>query len=172
MTTSTKRVCQTLFLVLSICATGLYAQVQATNGSIQGDITDPSGGLVPGAAVEADEVDTAAVHRAVTDDSGHFEFPSLLPGPYIVKISKTGFATTIQQNLILTVGRTISHKMELQVASDTESVIVTSTPSVDVVTTSSTTNLGELAVASTPVLGRKFEDSADADPGCEHFPGA
>jgi hypothetical protein len=155
-------------LVILMFVIGLvtsHAQVQATNGSIQGDVTDSGGAVIPGAAVEADEVDTAAIHQAVTDDSGHFEFPSLQPGRYIVKISKTGFATTVQQNLTLAVGRTASLKLTLQVAGATESVIVTSTPSVDVVTTSSTSNLGELTIATTPVLGRKFEDLLTLTPG-------
>jgi hypothetical protein len=141
------------------------AQVQSTNGSIQGDVTDAAGAAVQGAAVEADEIDTAAIHQAVTDQAGHFEFPSLQPGRYIVKISKTGFATTIQENLTLTVGRTTTLKLALQVAGANESVIVTSTPLVDLVSDSSTTTLNEQTIASTPVLGRKFEDLLTMTPG-------
>ena len=48
-------------------APSLFAQVQAINGSIQGDVTDSAGAAVPGADVEADAVETAIVHRAVTD---------------------------------------------------------------------------------------------------------
>src|SRR5947209_5083322 len=86
----------------------LNAQVQATNGSIQGDVTDSAGAAVAGADVEADAVDTGTENKTVTDGSGHFGFPSLKPGRYQVKVSKTGFATTIQQNLTLTVGLTAS----------------------------------------------------------------
>jgi hypothetical protein len=153
----------TMFLVVGLLTT--HAQVQATNGSIQGDLVDAGGAAIPAAAVEADELDTGTTHRVEADESGHFEFPSLQPGRYVVKISKTGFATTIQENLNLTVGRTISLKLTLQVAGATESVVVTSTPSVDVVTTSSTSNLGELTIATTPVLGRKFEDLLTLTPG-------
>jgi carboxypeptidase family protein len=157
----------TLLTILILLA-GLitsHAQVQATNGSIQGDVTDTAGAAVPGASVEANEIDTAAVRQALTDQAGHFEFPSLQPGRYVVKISKTGFATTIQQNLTLTVGRTLSLKLALQVAGTTESVIVTSTPLVDAVTASSTTTLAEQTIATTPVLGRKFEDLLTLTPG-------
>jgi hypothetical protein len=156
-----------LFVVL-IFGIGLYtshSQVQATNGSIQGDVTDSGGAVVPGAAVEADELDTATIHKAITDGSGHFGFPSLQPGRYDLKVSKTGFATTIQQNLALTVGLTASLRLTLKIAGTTESVVVTSAPQVDIVTDSSTATLDEQTIATTPVLGRKFEDLLTLTPG-------
>src|ERR1700692_3583527 len=113
MTILARRISLFVILMCGIGSTALGAQVQAINGSIQGDVTDSRGALVPGADVEADELDTAIVHKAVTDESGHFEFLSLQPGRYVVKISKTGFATTIQENLNLTVGRTVSLHMTL-----------------------------------------------------------
>jgi hypothetical protein len=165
MTTIVRKLSLLVILLFGIGAAALYAQVGATSGSIQGDVTDVRGAVIPDAAVEADEVDTDTIHRAVTDGSGHFEFPSLQPGRYVVKISKAGFATTIQENLNLTVGRTTSLKLALQVAGTAESIIVSSAPLVDVVTTSSTTTLGETTIATTPVLGRKFEDLLTLTPG-------
>jgi hypothetical protein len=152
-------------LIFGIGSAPLCAQVQAINGSIQGDVTDKGGGQIPDAAVEAEEIDTQTPHREVTDGTGHFAFPSLLPGRYVVKISKPGFATTIQENLSLTVGRTLSLKLTLQVAGANVSVIVTSAPLVDIVTTSSTSTLNEQTIATTPVLGRKFEDLLTLTPG-------
>jgi Carboxypeptidase regulatory-like domain/TonB-dependent Receptor Plug Domain len=156
-----------LFVVLTI-GIGLsssLAQVQATNGSIQGDVTDSGGAVVPGVAVEADELDTDTSHKTMTDGYGHFGFPSLQPGRYDVKVSKAGFATTIQQDLTLTIGLTASLKLTLKVAGTTESVVVTSAPQVDIVTDSSTATLNETAIATTPVLGRKFEDLLTLTPG-------
>src|ERR1700704_4133318 len=153
MTILARRIFLLVILICGIGSTALCAQVQAINGSIQGDVTDSRGALVPGADVEADELDTAIVHKTVTDGSGHFEFLSLQPGRYVVKISKPGFATTIQENLNLTVGRTVSLKLTLQVAGASESIVVNSAPMVDMVSTSPNTTLGEQTVANTPVLG-------------------
>src|SRR5664279_4227177 len=152
-------------LVFGTMSLTISAQVQAINGSIQGDVTDAAGAVVADAAVEANAVDTGTIHRAVTDGSGHFEFLSLQPGRYVVKISKAGFATTIQENLTVTVGRTTSLRLALQVQGTSESIVVTSTPQVDVVTTSSTSDLSETTIATTPVLGRKFEDFLTLTPG-------
>ncbi len=165
MTSFLRRLPLFALVALLLCSFGLNAQVQAINGSIQGDVSDKGGAVIAGATVESDELDTGTVHKAVTDESGHFEFPSLQPGRYVVKISKSGFATTIQENLTLTVGHTMTLKLTLQVQGTSESVIVTSTPLVDVVTTSSTSDLGEAAIATTPVLGRKFEDLLTLTPG-------
>ena len=159
-----RRIAYSLALLLSLPSV-LRAQVQATNGSIQGEVMDGKGAIIPGAAVEADEVETGTVHPAVTDGSGHFDFLSLKPGGYVVKVSKSGFATTLQENITLTVGRTQSLKITLQIASGNESITITSAPLVDVVTASSTTTLNDATIATTPVLGRKFEDLLTLTPG-------
>src|SRR6266702_4507609 len=165
MTILARRISLLVILICGIGSTALCAQVQAINGSIQGEVADAHGALVPGADVEADELDTGIVHRAVTDASGHFEFLSLQPGRYVVKISKTGFATTIQENLNLTVGRTVSLKLTLQVKGASESIVVNSAPIVEVTKTESSSTLDEISVANTPVLGRKFEDLLTLTPG-------
>ena len=116
-------------VLFTASAVFLYGQVQAINGRIQGDVTDSAGAAVTGAQVEAQATETGTSRDSVTDKSGHFEFPSLPPGHYTVKITKTGFAPTIQENLILTVGLTTTLKLTLQVAGTTESVVVTDTPS-------------------------------------------
>ena len=85
MTILARRISLFVILMCGIGSTALRAQVQAINGSIQGDVTDSHGALVPGADVEADETDTGIVHRAVTDGSGHFEFLSLKP-PHVRQI--------------------------------------------------------------------------------------
>jgi Carboxypeptidase regulatory-like domain/TonB-dependent Receptor Plug Domain len=165
MTILAKKLALSGFLILGLGWYGCYAQVQATDGSIQGEVTDSGGAVVPGAAVEADATDTDTVHKTVTDGSGHFSFLSIQPGSYIVKVSKPGFATTIQENLNLTVGLTASLKLTLKVAGTNETVVVTSVPQVDVVNDSSTSTLGERTIATTPVLGRKFEDLLTLTPG-------
>ena len=150
-------VCGLLFVFLLLGAPLLTGQVQATNGRIQGDVVDAQGAAVPDAQVEALENDTGISRQSETDKSGHFEFPSLPPGHYTVKITRAGFATTIQQNLTLTVGLTTSLKLILQVAGSTESVVVTDVPLVDISTVSATTTLSDITIATSPVLGRKLD---------------
>ncbi len=149
----------------SLPVTSVYAQVQAQNGSIQGDIADPNGALVPDTRVEAVETATGTPHSVLTDSSGHFDFPSLQPGGYEVTVTKAGFATVVQKNLALTVGRTITLRLTLPVASASDTVVVNAAPLIDETSASSTTTLSEAMIATTPVLGRKFEDLLTLTPG-------
>ena len=165
MTTLSRKLSLFVTLLAGIGCCLLNAQVQSINGSIQGDVIDSAGAVIPGAAVEANAVETGVVNKTDTDSSGHFSFPSLKPGRYEVKVSKAGFATTIQQNLTLTVGLTTTLKLQLKVQGTSESVIVQSVPQVDIVTDSSTATLNEITIATTPVLGRKFEDLLTLTPG-------
>jgi hypothetical protein len=165
MTILFKRLPVLAILMFGVALVGLNAQVQAINGSIQGDVVDAQGAVIPGVAVEANEIDRSTVYRAVTDASGHFEFLSVQPGRYEVRVSKTGFAETVQQNLTLLVGHTISLRLTLQIGATTTSIVVTSEPELDVVTASSTTTLNDQTIATTPVLGRKFEDLLTMTPG-------
>ena len=154
-----------VFLAAALALPPAYAQVQAVNGRIQGDVTDSAGAIVVGADVEANELDTQTISRTTTDGAGHFEFSSLKPGRYVVRISKSGFATTVQENLGLTVGHTTSLNISLQVAGTATEVVVSSAPLIDVTDVSSTSTLGEQTIATTPVLNRKFEDLLTLTPG-------
>lgn len=149
----------------AVLAGAASAQIQTIFGRIQGEVFDPGGAAIPGATVEADEVDTGIVHRSTTGTYGHFEFPSLQPGRYVVKIAKSGFANVTQENLNLTVGLTTTLKLTMPVGGANESVVVSAAPLIDVTTTVASTTLGEATVANTPELNRKFEDLLTLTPG-------
>jgi hypothetical protein len=141
------------------------AQVEITTGSIQGDVSDATGAVMPGASVEVKNIDTNAVRSSTTGDFGHFEFLSLQPGNYELTVRKEGFATVVEKEISLTVGRAISLRIAMRAASTPLTVTVTAEPAVETTTASSTSTLGELTVATTPVLGRKFEDLLTLTPG-------
>lgn len=44
-------------------------------GAVEGTLADPSGAIVPGAAVKLTNVNTSVEFETVTDDSGLFRFP-------------------------------------------------------------------------------------------------
>ncbi len=158
------------FLFVLLLTTIFYikpaiAQVESTTGSIQGDVTDATGAVMPGASVEVRNIDTNAIRSDTTGGDGHFQFLSLQPGNYALTVTKTGFATTVAQGLSLTVGRAISLKLPMTASSAPQTITVTADPAVETTTASSTSTLGELTIATTPVLGRKFEDLLTLTPG-------
>jgi hypothetical protein len=153
-----------LALALGFAATG-WGQSQITSGTVQGDVLDEKGGSVAGATVEAKNLDTNFTQTESTNTDGHFAFLSLAPGRYTLTISKSGFATVLQQNVNLTVGQTITIPVTMKVSAVAQQIVVTDVPVVEVTKTESSSTLNELTVSSTPVLGRKFEDLLTLTPG-------
>src|SRR5229473_545757 len=74
-------------------------------------------------------------------------------------------AGTVQENVNLTVGQTITLPVTMKVSAVAQQIVVTDVPVVEVTKTESSSTLNELTVSSTPVLGRKFEDLLTLTPG-------
>ena len=55
---------------------------QSNNASIDGEITDPSGGVVPGANVTLVSKDTKETSTFVSDANGLYSFRNVVPGTY------------------------------------------------------------------------------------------
>jgi hypothetical protein len=106
-------------------ATPAVAQTQITTGVIQGSVTDTTGANLPGVTVEARNLDTNLGRTDVTDQDGRFVFLQLPPGRYRVTFSLTGFATTVQENVQLTVGQAITLPVTMKVSGVQETVTVT-----------------------------------------------
>jgi hypothetical protein len=68
-------------------AAALFAQ--AGSGTITGTVTDPSGAVVPGAAIVTN-TNTGVAHSLTTNDAGIYMATFLQPDDYTVTASKAG----------------------------------------------------------------------------------
>jgi len=155
-------------ILMTLCllfASGSWGQAQSTTGTVQGDVLDEKGGSVPGASVEAKNLDTNYIRTESTDGDGHFAFLNLAPGRYTLTITKSGFTTIVQQNVNLTIGQVLTIPVSVKVSSVAQQIIVSDVPVVETTATESSSTLAEAAIATTPVLGRKFEDLLTLTPG-------
>ncbi len=150
---------------LLVGVSAVHAQTQITTGVIQGTILDETGAVVPGASVEAKNIDTNLTRSFNTGDDGRFVFLQLPPGPYMVTVSKLGFATLVQENLSLTVGQAITLNLTMKVSQIEERITITAAPTIDTSKTEASSTLNEISVSNTPILGRKFEDLLTLTPG-------
>ena len=148
-----------------LIAPSLFAQTQITTGTIQGTVIDANGAVVPGANVEIKNLGTNFTRTLTTDEEGRFSAPLLQPGNYSVTVAKQGFATTVLESTVLTVGQALTIPFSLKISGVDERVTVTTTPTVDTVKTEVSTTINEQAVSTTPILGRKFEDLLTLTPG-------
>src|SRR6185369_5850366 len=88
--------------VVLVFALGIAIAAQTVTGSISGLITDANGGIVPGATVTIISEKDGGMRRTVTNEEGHFQFSTVQPGPYTIKIEANGFQTLQRTNTILT----------------------------------------------------------------------
>jgi hypothetical protein len=153
-----------LILVL-LLAPAAFSQTQITTGTIEVVASDANGAVIPGANVEIKNLDTNLTRNSSTDDNGRFVSLALPPGNYSVTVSKQGFTTAVLERTVLTVGEAKRIPVTLTVSEVAARVTITDTPVVDTAKTQVSTTINETAVATTPILGRKFEDLLTLTPG-------
>src|SRR5262245_5163149 len=63
-----------------------------TTGALSGTVLDESGGVLPGASVEALHEPTGSRYSAVTGTDGHYSILNVrVGGPYSVSVTMSGF---------------------------------------------------------------------------------
>ena len=110
-------------LIVVLLIQTAHAQ-SGTSSAISGTVLDPSGAVVPGAVVEATDVNTRAKRTVQTDASGHYLFSQVNPGTYQVSISSTGFARSSSEPTPVPVGRNVALNFTLKVSSAAQTVEV------------------------------------------------
>jgi carboxypeptidase family protein len=146
-----------------LVASPLFAQ--STTGSIQGTTVDQSGAAVPGVTVTILNANTQVTRTLVTDAEGSFTAELLPVGPYEVTSEIQGFETK-KTAVQLSVGQTVTLRVDLAVAAVRESVTVSATaPVLEVTRSQVSTTVGSTAIANLPVNGRNFIDFVLLTPG-------
>src|SRR5712692_1717945 len=119
-----RRTFSALVLLLFMLGAPRLAPAQTPAGSIDGVVVDASGAVVPGVTVVVTHEPTGVSHEVVSDGLGQFRAPLLPIGPYTVKAALAGFQPFEQQELQLTIGLTLTLRIELKPANVAESVTV------------------------------------------------
>src|SRR5438552_10793337 len=92
-------------------ATPAFAQ---TTGQIIGTVVDAQGGVLPGVTVSATSPQLQGTRTAITDSTGTFRFPTLPPGTYAVKVSLSGFQDVAQENITVSLDKSVTLNMKMQ----------------------------------------------------------
>lgn len=158
--------CLVLFLISFLSVT---ASAQVLYGTLVGNVTDPSGAVVPNAKVDALNMQTGVTRTTTTDSAGSYRIPDLQEGTYKVSISSQGFSTVVLQNVGLTVNNVKRADAQLTVAQAQTVVEVNAaqqllqTDKADVHTDLSTQQIADLPTAGSQ--GRNFQSLLRLIPG-------
>ena len=145
---------------LSLCGM-LLAQVE-TSTSIRGLVTDASGAAVPDATVIIRNTATNESRTIITNDSGFYAFPSIIPGTYDVTITHAGFKKAEVTGRVAQVSESAQVDVTLEVGQTSDSVTV-SAAGAELLSTSNAEIGGVLQsrlVNDIPLNGRNFFDLA------------
>jgi hypothetical protein len=150
-------------LLLSFAA---FAQSQATTGLIQGSIIDPNGAVVNGATVTVRNTDTGFERTVSSNSDGFFSAPLLPLGKYRVTTIASGFSETVLENVEVSVGQTLSLRIEMKIGGGVTTVDVSSEgEGIETSRTELATQINERSVENLPINRRDFSRFALLTPG-------
>jgi outer membrane receptor protein involved in Fe transport len=153
-------------LALILCLLS-YSQASAqSTATLQGNVTDSKGSVVPNATVTVRNRATAAERTTQTDNDGAYQITSLPVGTYSAEVKIEGFKTQVVDHVVLEVARTAVQNFQLDVGAITEQVLITSdVPVIETTTTSVGTVINQRTVQEIPLNGRHFVDLGLLVPG-------
>jgi hypothetical protein len=142
---------------LVLLAGAALAQTSGS-GTIAGTLTDPSGAVVPGAAVTIRETDTGIERKTATNEAGIYNATFLKPGHYEVSVTKSGFAKVVRTDLTLQVGQILTVDFQAPIQSTESTVTVAGATSVvDTEKTDVSQVVSTAAAENLPIAGRRWE---------------
>ncbi|HEX8027551.1 MAG TPA: carboxypeptidase-like regulatory domain-containing protein, partial [Vicinamibacterales bacterium] len=154
-----------LLVALIVCRVATPTAAQ-TLASLQGQVFDPSGAFVAGAAIRVQHESTRFDVRAVTDTEGRYYLAAIPAGTYSVTADAAGFRTERIDTLNVDVGRRLVRDFHLSVGSAAEFVAVSAEVSlVDRATNALSHVVTTETVQQIPLNGRHFIDLSLQVPG-------
>ena len=153
-----------LAALIAVVLAAWPAAAQDVRGSIEGNIKDTSGAVLPGVTVEAKTAGGVAL-STTTDAEGAYRFPSLAPGTYEVTATLASFAPRKVSEVVVALGQIKKVDFALSIAGVQEQVQVTAeSPLVDVKQSARSTNIRMEQIELLP-KGRDFLTLATQAPG-------
>ncbi len=155
-----------LLVVCFVLAGMAFGQSSAGSGSVLGVVTDPSGAVVPDAAITVRNVDTNITRSISSNEAGRYEVVALQPGEYEIRVVKSGFATLVRSGVTLAVGSRTTVDLALTVSATSEVVNVEANAAavqVDKTEVSTVVNLNDMR--NLPLNGRRWDAFVMTTPG-------
>src|SRR5215831_15675981 len=143
------------------------AFAQSGNASVGGFVQDATQAFIPGVTITATNTQTGVTTTAITNESGAYNIPSLLPGTYKLTAELAGFRTQVVNDVQLGQSATARYNFTLQVGAVADSGEVTAESTALIAETSSTIGqvLAEKQVRDLPLVSNNVLDLMQTMPG-------
>src|SRR5882672_6835177 len=160
----TKILAPLVVIVFSLSLTvSIYSQV--TGATLSGTISDPSGGLIPGAQISIRNTGTGISKDFQADSDGYYTAPNLAPGTYEVRVTAKGFSTVVS-TVTLAVGAQQQLNIPMRVGETTQTIQVTqAAPQIDLTSSTLTGQVESQTILDLPLNGRDWTSLATLHPG-------
>ncbi|HJQ38582.1 MAG TPA: TonB-dependent receptor [Thermoanaerobaculia bacterium] len=147
-----------------LVSSSLFAQGFQIGGVI-GQVTDETGGVLPGVSVTVTSVDRGLTRTETTDSQGKFRFASLPLGTYRVEAALSGFQSAKHDMVRVEADKNTTVDFSMRLAGTSESLTVTAeAPVVDPTTATVTTRVSTEEYEKAPV-GRSYQSLVGLAPG-------
>jgi Carboxypeptidase regulatory-like domain len=148
--------------VCALLSSAVAVNGQMNSGQITGIVKDPSGAVVPGATIVAEEAGGGHKFQSVTDPSGEFLLSQLPLGAYAVAAEYSGFKRSLQNGIALHIGQTIRLQFVLELGDIGQQVVVTESATLLKTTSAEISDIVEQRqVTELPLNGRQFLGCGD-----------
>lgn len=155
-----------LAVTLMLAAAAAWAQTSRVGATLEGVISDSTGGRMPRVEVRLQETNTHQVRAVVTDERGFFRTNELPVGTYKVSVKSSGFAPYRHAGVNLELGQTVHLDIVLQPEGIATEVTVTAQPpAIDRTQTSLTSTVGKERIEELPVSSRNYLNFVLLAPG-------
>lgn len=146
--------------------TGVALAQTQTQGAITGTVEDATGAVVPKATIVVHNSATNADTKLTSDDSGYFNAPLLQPGEYNVTITAGGFASYVENHVIVQVSQATTLHPHLSPEGQKQTVEVTaSAPELNFESPQFTSTVTPKAIQNVPANNRRWSSLAMMTPG-------
>lgn len=154
-------------LLLAFSA-GAFAQ---SLSALSGTVADPSGAVVPDAALTITNVDTNERKETVSDAQGRYAFLGVNPGTYRLVAKKTGFADVSFQNVRLLINNPSTLNVTFEKVGGTSQVIEVSAEGVQLNTSDATLGnaFSTKPITQLPLEGRRADRILSLQPGISYI---
>src|SRR5205807_3021718 len=152
--------------ILIAFSLAVAVNAQTFRGTINGTVTDPSGGVVPNATVKATESATGIDHTTTTTSDGAFSFQDIPLGLYKVTVTATGFPVYTVDKVEVVAGQIYTLNVRLSLQQQTTTVEVSAAAlTLDTTTQTQTMTIPDDVVQNIPLNGRDFTQMIGVAPG-------